>query len=59
MVFFLACAVIAWTTRAQPTVAFITAESEFIAAIDTGRLSLFIRSVINKLLQRQHASTTV
>jgi hypothetical protein len=59
MVFFLAGAVVAWKTRVQPTVAMSTAESEFLAASDTGRLGIFIRAVLAELLQPQHAATTV
>jgi hypothetical protein len=59
MVFLLAGAVIAWKTRVQPTVALSTAYSEFLAASDTGCLGLFIRAVLNELLQHQHAATTV
>jgi hypothetical protein len=59
MVFFLAGAVVAWKTRVQPTVALSTAESEFLAASDTGRLGIFIRAVLAELLQPQHAATTV
>jgi hypothetical protein len=58
MVFFLAGAVVAWKTRVQPTVSLITAESEFLAASDTGRLGLFIRDVLAELLQPQHAAMT-
>jgi hypothetical protein len=43
----------------QPTVALSTADSEFLAASDTGRLGLFIRAVLAKLFQPQHAATTV
>jgi hypothetical protein len=46
MVFFLGGAVIAWKTRAQPTVSLGTTESEFLAASDSGRLALFIRAVM-------------
>jgi hypothetical protein len=59
MVFFLAGAVVACKTRVQPTVALSTAESEFLAASDTGRIGLFIRAVLTELLQPQHAATTV
>ena len=59
MVYFLAGAVIAWKTRVQPTFALSTAESEFLAASDTGRLGLFICAVLAELLQAQHAATTV
>jgi hypothetical protein len=59
MAFFLAGAVGVWKTRVQPTVALSTAESEFLAASDTGRLGLFIRAGLAKLLQPQHAATTV
>jgi hypothetical protein len=59
MVFFLAGTVVAWKTRVQPTVALSTAESEFLAANDTGRLGLFIRAVLAELLQPQHTATTV
>jgi hypothetical protein len=37
MVFFLAGDVVAWKNRVQPTIALSTAESEFLAARDTGR----------------------
>jgi hypothetical protein len=57
MVFFIAGAVVACKTRVQPTVALSTTESEFPAASDTGRLGLFIRAVLAKLLQPQHAAT--
>jgi hypothetical protein len=50
MVFFLAGAVVAWKTSVQPTFALSTAESEFLAARDTGRLGLFIRAVLAELL---------
>jgi hypothetical protein len=43
MVLFIDGSVVAWKTRAQPTVALSTAESEFFAASDTGRLSIFMR----------------
>jgi hypothetical protein len=59
MVFFLAGAVVASKTRVQPTVAMSTAESDFLAASDTGRLGLFIRAVLPELFQPQHAATTV
>jgi hypothetical protein len=36
-----------------------TAELEFLAASDTGRLGLFIRAVLAELLQPQLAATTV
>jgi hypothetical protein len=59
MVSFLAGAVVAWKTRVQPTIALSTAELEFLAASHTGRLGLFIRSVLAELLQPQHTATTV
>jgi hypothetical protein len=59
MFFFLAGAVVAWKTRVQPLVALSTAELEFLAASDTGRLGLFIRAVLAELLQPQLAVTTV
>jgi hypothetical protein len=59
MVFFLAGAVVALKTRVQPTVALSTAELEFLAASDTGRLGLFIRAVLAELLQPQYAAMTV
>jgi hypothetical protein len=46
-------------THVQPTVALSTAESEFLAASDTGRLGILIRAVLAELLQPQHAATTV
>jgi hypothetical protein len=59
MVFFLAGAVVSWKTRVQPKVALSKAESEFLAASDNGRLGLFIRAVLDELLQHQCASTAV
>jgi hypothetical protein len=59
MVFFLSGAVVAWKTRVQPKVALSNAESDLLAAIDTGRLGLFIQPVLAKLLQHQHAATTI
>jgi hypothetical protein len=59
MIFFLSGAAVAWKTRVQPTVALITAESEFLAASDTGRLGIFILAVLTELLQPQHAAKTV
>jgi hypothetical protein len=51
MVFFLAYDVVAWKTRVQPTVVMSTAESKFLAASSTGHLGIFIRAVLDKLLQ--------
>jgi hypothetical protein len=59
MVFFLGGAVIAWKTRVQPTVFLSTAESEFLAASDPGRLALFIRAVMTELGQSQLQATTI
>jgi hypothetical protein len=59
MVFFLAGAVVACKTRVQPTIELSTAESEFLAVSDTGCLGLFIRAVIDELLQHQREATTV
>jgi hypothetical protein len=59
MMFLLAGAVNAWKTRVQPTVALSTSESEFLAASDTGCIGLFIRAVLDELLQHQHAAMTV
>jgi hypothetical protein len=49
MVFFLVGDVIAWKTHVQPTVALITAESEFLTASDTGHLGIFIHAVLDEL----------
>jgi hypothetical protein len=57
--FFLDGAVISWKTLIQATYAFSKAELEFLAASDIGRLGLYIRAVLDKLLQNQHAATTV
>jgi hypothetical protein len=59
MFLFLAGAIVGWKTCVKPTVALSTAESEFLAGIDTGRLGLFIRAVLAELLQPQHVATTV
>jgi hypothetical protein len=48
MMFFLA-GVVASKTRVQPTVVLGTAESEFIAASDTGHLGLIIHEVLDEL----------
>jgi hypothetical protein len=58
MVFFFAGTVVAWKTCVQPTVALSTAESEFLAASNTGRLGIFIRAVLDELLQQQRVATT-
>jgi hypothetical protein len=59
MVFFLGGAVIAWKARVQPTVSLSTAQSEFLAASDYGRLALFIRAVMTELGQSQLQATTI
>jgi hypothetical protein len=59
VVLFLAGAVVAWKTRVQPTVALSTADSELLAASNTGRLGLFISAVLTELLQPRHTATTV
>jgi hypothetical protein len=59
MVFFLSGAVVSWKTRVQPTVAMSTVESEFLAASDTGRLGIFIRTVLAELLQPQNVAMPV
>jgi hypothetical protein len=55
MVVFLAGAVVAWKTLDQPTIALSTAESEFLAASDTGRLGLFIRVVATTVYEDNDA----
>jgi hypothetical protein len=59
MVFFLGGAVIAWKTRVQSTVSLSTAESEFLAASDSGRLAIFIRDVMTELGQSKIQATTI
>jgi hypothetical protein len=59
MVFSLGGAVIARKTRVQPTVSLSTAESELLAASDSGRLALFIRAVMTELGQSQLAAIHV
>jgi hypothetical protein len=59
MVFFLAGVVVAWKTRVQPTVSLSTAESELLAASDTGCLGIFIHVVLDELLQYQRAAMTI
>jgi hypothetical protein len=59
MVLFLADDVVERKTRVQPTIALSTAESEFLAARNTGSLGLFIRVVLDELLQHQREATTV
>jgi hypothetical protein len=59
MIFFLTDPVIACKPRVRLAVALSTAESEFLVASDTGRLGIFIRTMLNELLQHQHAATTV
>jgi hypothetical protein len=57
--FSLAGAVVACKTRVKPIVVLSNAESEFLAASDTGRLGTFIKAVLAELLQPQHAAMTV
>jgi hypothetical protein len=59
MVFFLGVAVITWKTHFQPTVSLSMAESEFLAASDSGRLALFIRAVMTELGQSKLSATTI
>jgi hypothetical protein len=59
MVLFLFGAVVEWKTRVQPKVELSTAESEFLAASDTGQLGIFICDVLDELLQHQRVATTV
>jgi hypothetical protein len=59
MVFFLGGAVIAWKTRVRPIVSLSTAESEFLASSDYGRLALFIRAIMTELGKSQLQATTI
>jgi hypothetical protein len=59
MVFLLACSVVAWKTCVQPTIALSTAHSEFLAANNTGNLGLFIRAVLDELLQYRREEMTM
>jgi hypothetical protein len=59
MVFFISEDVVASKTRVQPTFVLSTAESEFLAASDTGCLGIFIRAVLDKHHQHKRAATTV
>jgi hypothetical protein len=48
-----------WNSRVQPTIALSTAESEFLAASNTGCFGIFIRSVLDELLQQKCEATNV
>jgi hypothetical protein len=51
--------VVASKTLVQPIVALSTAGSELLAASDTGRLGLFIRAMLDKLVRHQHVVMNV
>jgi hypothetical protein len=59
MVLFLAGDVVSWKTCVQRTIGLSTADSKFLAASNTGRLGLFIRAVLDKLLQHQREAMTM
>ena len=46
---FLAGAPVVFQSRFQPTVSRISTESEFIAALDAGKLTLYLRSILKDL----------
>jgi hypothetical protein len=53
----LAGGTIAYKTKFQPTVALSTAEAEFMAACDVGRMSLFVHSILWDLDILQEAAS--
>jgi hypothetical protein len=59
MVFFLAGAVVAWRYLVPPTIALSTSDWKFLAANNTGRLVLFIRTVLDELRQQHCVVTNV
>ncbi len=48
---------IAYKTKFQPTIALSTTKAEFMAAVDVGRMSLFVRSILWDLGVPQEAAT--
>jgi len=59
IIFMLSGGAIAWKTRVQPTVSLSTAEAEFLAASDCGRLALFLRAVLLELGYEQTHATPI
>jgi hypothetical protein len=55
----LACGTIAYKSKFQPTVAGSSTEAEFMAAYDTGKMILFVRSVLWDLGVPQEAATVL
>ncbi len=53
----LAGGIIAYKSKVQPTVAGLSTEAEFMAAYDTGKMILFVRSVLWDLGIPQEAAT--
>jgi hypothetical protein len=49
IVLMLAGAAVLYKTRYQPTIAMSSTEAEFMAAADTGRMALYLRSILNEL----------
>jgi len=59
MIILLAGAAILWKTRFQPTIALSSTEAEFVAGSDTGKMTLYIRSILKELGFEQLVPTTI
>ena len=58
MIVMYAGAVVSYKTRLQPTVALSSTEAEFVAACDSGKTILYIRSLLDELgIEQVHATT--
>jgi hypothetical protein len=55
----LAGGAIAWKCHVQITISLSTMESEVLSASDAGRLSLYLRSVLDELGHTQHHATII
>lgn len=57
--YLLAGALIYWKSRYQPTIAMSSTEAEFYAASDSGKVALYIRSILGDIDIEQHQATTM
>ena len=59
IVFKMAGAAIAWKCRVQPTVSLSSTEAEFLAASDAGKMTLYLRSILDELDIPQRFATVL
>ena len=59
IVFKMAGAAIAWKCRVQPTVSLSSTEAEFLAASDAGKMTLYLRSILDELDIPQQFATVL